>query len=70
MKPRVIFFVSSSGDSGSPAFVTLHFSFYSALIFFALHLRWKCNLGETFSKRGEHEIELGAVVAHSKLDQA
>ena len=28
------------------------------------------NLGEAFSKRCQDKIELGAVVAHSKLDQA
>ena len=51
-------------------FTFLFVSIFPALIWFSLKSRIGWYLSETFSKGCENEVELGAVVAHGKLDQA
>ena len=71
MKPRVILLVSSSGDSGSPAFkTTISFTrcqHEDRLWNFVK--TWYCYLAEAFPKGGENKVELGTIVAHSELEQ-
>ena len=71
MKPRVILLVSSSGDSGSPAFkTTIGFTKCQheyRLLNIAKTLY--CYLAEAFPKGGENKVELGTIVAHSELEQ-
>ena len=51
-------------------FTFLFVSIFPALIWFSLKSRIGWYLSKTFSKGCENEVELGAVVAHGKLDQA
>ena len=71
MKPRVILLVSSSGDSGSPAFkTTIGFTKCQheyRLLNIAKTLY--CYLAEAFPKGGENKVELGTIVAHGELEQ-